>query len=323
MSAAELALVANIGGTNARFGLALPSRTRKPEVIAIKQYLVSEFDNFVDAAAHYLREIESTRPTQGIFAVASVVNGDEVRITNNTWTFSAAAASRSLGLREARVINDFAAVSRSVRWLEREDVCSFGPSGLKPVLNTSDATYAVVGPGTGLGVGCLAIRQNHAVVIESEGGHVSFAPSDRYEIGVLDRLLGEYDRISVERLISGAGMVNLYKAVCSLEGVPVTLGSPEAITAGAAAQPGGICARTLKLFCGLLGSFAGDVALSFGAWDGVFIAGGIAQKIVEWFEAGGFRRRFEDKGRHRSLMKAIPTHVVLHPHAELLGAAAA
>lgn len=316
----QVALVANIGGTHARFGLALPSRAGRPEVVAVGQYLTADFASFSDAAGHYLGGVGAEKPTQGVFAVASAVTGDQVKITNNPWTFSIREMRRDLRLDGVRVINDFSALSRSLPWLQPGDVHAIGavPPRSAPGV---DATYAVVGPGTGLGVGCLAMRGGQGVVIESEGGHVSFAPGDRYEMRVLELLFERYGRVSAERLISGTGLLNLYQAVCAIEGTPAQLETPAAVTAHAVADRAGPCGRTLELFWSLLGSFAGDAALSFGAWDGVFIAGGVAQKILPWLEAGAFRRRFEDKGRHQALMRAIPTQVVLHPHAELLGVA--
>lgn len=320
MSAEQLALVANIGGTHARFGLARPSPAGRPEVVAVGQYLTADFASFTDAAGHYLGSVGAEKPAHGVFAVASAVTGDRVKITNNPWTFSIRETGRELGLHGVQVINDFSALSRSLPWLQPGDLHAIGvvPPRAAP---GADATYAVVGPGTGLGVGCLAMRGGQGAVIESEGGHVSFAPNDRYEMQVLERLFERFGRVSAERLISGAGLLNLYQAVCAIEGAPPSLESPAAVTAQAGIDRAGPCGRTLELFAGLLGSFAGDAALSFGAWDGVFIAGGVAQKTLPWLEAGAFRRSFEAKGRHEPLLRSIPTQVVLHPHAELLGAA--
>ncbi len=316
------ALLANIGGTHARFGLALPAHAGRPRILALKQYLAADFATLTAAASRYLEEagIEAEL-LRGVFAVASAVTGDLVKITNNPWTFSTEAVRHDLGLSGIQVINDFCALSRALPLLGEDDVRLVGAARARPHPPGGDATYAVVGPGTGLGVGCLAVRHGQAAVIESEGGHVSFAPNDGYEAAILERLAGRFGRVSAERLISGAGLLNLYQAVCSIEGVPAEPGSPADITARAAAEPAGRCGRAVDLFCELLGSFAGDVALMFGSWDGVFLAGGVVQKILPWLLAGGFRRRFEAKGRHQSLMQAIPVRVILHSHAELLGAA--
>lgn len=323
MSHAEhmMALVADIGGTHARFGLALPA-AGKPELRSVKRYLTADFASLTEAATHYLQDVSAAgEPVRGVFAVASAVTGDTVKITNNPWSFSIRAVGRDLGFAAIQVINDFSALSHSLPLLGAADLDPIGEARPGPMPVDGNATYAVVGPGTGLGVGGLAIRQGRAVVIDSEGGHVSFAPNDPYEFKVLEVLLQQFGRISAERVISGTGLLNLYRAICAIEGRPAGLSSPAEITAQAQAQPDSAGGRTLTLFCELLGSFAGDVALTLGAWDGVYLAGGVAQKVLPWLAAGGFRRRFEAKGRHAGLMQTIPTQVVKHPHAELLGAA--
>jgi glucokinase len=318
----NVALLANIGGTHARFGLALPPRAGQPCLAEVRQYSAADFGTLTEAAAHYLGALSGAAvPTRGVFAVASAVTGDLIKITNNPWSFSIRAVGQELGLSELRVINDFCALSQTLSLLDAGDVHVIGPVPPRTMAADGNATYAVVGPGTGLGVGCVALRQGRQTVIESEGGHVSFAPNDPYEMQVLDQLLRQFGRASAERLISGSGLVNLYRAVCAIEGVPAEVEQPAEITARASMNAGDPCARTLIQFCNLLGSFAGDVALSFGAWDGVFLAGGIVQKILPWLAASDFRGRFEAKGRHQPLMQRIPTQVVLHPHAELLGAA--
>jgi glucokinase len=324
MSHAEhaTALVADIGGTHARFGLASPASAGRPEVYAVKRYLTADFASLTAAAAHYLQEVAAPKPpSQGVFAVASAVTGDQVKITNNPWAFSIRAVGRDLGFAAIQVINDFSALSRSLPLLGTADLDPIGSVAAKPPAERGHTTYAVVGPGTGLGVGGLTIWQGRAAVMDSEGGHIGFAPGDPYELKVLELLLQQFGRVSAERLISGTGLLNLHRAVCAIEGCAAGLSTPAEITAEAQARPGGVCDRTLALFCELLGSFAGDAALMFGAWDGVYLAGGVVQKVLPWLAAGGFRRRFEAKGRHAGLMRTIPTQVVKHPHAELLGAA--
>jgi len=318
----EVALVADIGGTHARFGLALPARAGRPQLVAVRRYFAAEFASVTEAAAHYLQDVGPGRePTRGVFAVASAVTGDVIKITNNPWTFSIRAVGQDLGLSALRVVNDFSALSRTLPLLDPDELWSIGPGrGRAPSLN-GNATYAVLGPGTGLGVGCLAIRDGHAVTIDSEGGHAGFAPGSAYELKILEILSGQFGRTSAERLISGAGLMNVYKAVCAVEKISPEAGLPEEITEQARTRPGAVAARAVGLFCEMLGSFAGDAALMFGAWDGVFLAGGVAQKVLPWLETGGFRQRFEAKGRHQPLMRSVPTQVVVCPHPELLGAA--
>lgn len=182
--------------------------------------------------------------------------------------------------------------------------------------------YAVLGPGTGLGVGRLMQRGSETIVIETEGGHVNFAPADACEIEILRVLLQKFSRVSAERLISGPGLVNLYSALCEIEGANAEHDTPTAITAAAVDTPDSLSGRCVERFCAMFGSFAGDIVLAHGAWDGVYLAGGITPRLLPWFENGSFRARFESKGRFESLLRSIPVHAITHPHVGLLGAAA-
>lgn len=317
------ALVADIGGTHARFALASLVPSGQPVITGVEQYRTADFESLTAAAQHYLKQPRAeSAPLRAVMAVASAVTGDHVKITNNPWSFSVDQLRRDLGFASIRVINDFAAVSMALPVLQPADLQALGAVPATTGTQKIDRTFAVLGPGTGLGVGGLALRGTHAAIIESEGGHVGFSPTTPYEADVMRHLMARYGRVSAERLISGMGMINLYQAVCALEGVTAELQEAAQIAAQANAEPDSICARVLKLFCEILGGFAGDIALAFGAWDGVFLTGGVAQKMLPWLQAGGFRQRFEEKGRHQVLMRSIPTQIIIHPHAGLLGAAA-
>jgi glucokinase len=206
--------------------------------------------------------------------------------------------------------------------LTDDDLEAVGQAAVSGPRADGHRSYATVGPGTGLGVGGLLIRGGRAAVLESEGGHVGFAPADDYEIALLRHLLGTYERVSNERLISGSGLLNLYHAVCAVEGLHAEFDTPASITAEADANPDGTCGRSLARFCAILGSVAGDVALALGAWDGVYLGGGITLRLIGWLQRSDFRARFEAKGRHAALMKTVPTLAIRHPAVGLLGAAA-
>lgn len=309
-------LVADIGGTNARFALAGAG----PALTAISEYSCSQFESLALAIRHYLAQGDAGEIRRAVVAVACPVTGDHVKITNNPWSFSIEALRHELGLAQLDVINDFAAVGYAVPQLSASDLHAIG--GERPgAPRGADRHYAVLGPGTGLGVGGLILRGDETVVIETEGGHVGFAPGDDYEIEILRQLLKKHARISAERLISGPGLVNLHEAVCAIEGVAAEHDTPAAITASANDTPDSICARTVERFCALLGSFAGDIVLAHGAWDGLYLAGGITPRLLPWIERGSFRQRFEAKGRFRELLHSIPTRVITHAHVGLLGAA--
>ena len=317
MEAASL-LVGDIGGTNVRFALASPGEGR-PRLEAVMPLRCADFPGLAEAVAHYFAQTGAALPRRALLAVAAPVTADRVRITNNPWVFSVSATASSLGL-SLRVINDFAAVSRALPLLHGEDLVSIGTV---PQLATGPRqAYAVLGPGTGLGVSGLIVEGTHATVIESEGGHVDFAPIDATEAEILRLLAERHGRVSAERLVSGMGIANVYAALCEIAGRAPQADTAEQIAALAEREPEGLAAQALDRVCAMLGSFAGDIALAFGAWQGVFLHGGVAQKLLPRLQRGAFRQRFETKGRHAPLMRAVPTQLIMHPQAGLLGAAA-
>lgn len=311
-------LVADIGGTNARFALARRGDAGRPELQHVQQAATADFASLHDAAAAYLKQT-GAQPQRAVFAVASAVTGDAIKITNNPWSFSITRLAADLGL-QLQVINDFTAMARVLPVLAAGDLQAIGGVASRAAVGERRC-YAVVGPGTGLGVGGVIVENGRGVVIQSEGGHLGFAPGNDYEIELLKALLPRFGRVSAERLVSGTGLVNLHDAVRAVAGLPEQMLTPEQISEAAAADADGICAKTLTVFAELLGAFAGDVALVFGAWDGVFLPGGVTQKLLPWISAGGFRRRFEEKGRHSAILQKIPTQVITHPQAGLLGTA--
>ncbi|MEW6166582.1 MAG: glucokinase [Pseudomonadota bacterium] len=316
------ALVADIGGTNARFALAHRDAQGRLQLSDVRLLAVAEHPTLTAAIQAYLDAAGApAAPRHAVLAVASAVKGDAVKLTNSPWTFSVSQVRAQLGFARLRVVNDFCALSMAIPHLTDADLGDLGGVAAAAA-DPLHRSYAAVGPGTGLGVGGLLIRHGRAAVLESEGGHLGFAPVDDYEVAILRQLWTVFERVSNERLLSGPGLLNLYHAACAIEGVRAAFDTPEAISAEADADPDGICARTVERFCALLGSVAGDVALAVGAWDGVYLGGGIALKLERWLRRPLFRARFEAKGRHAPLMRAIPTRLVRHPAVGLLGAAA-
>lgn len=315
-------LVADIGGTNARFALASADAKRRPVLDAVRELHAADYATLASAARHYLEEVGTPAVRSAVFAVASPVTGDAIKMTNSPWSFSVRALKDELALDALQLINDFAAVSHAVPHLRRDDVIAIGTPPAALACDRRDGHYVVLGPGTGLGVGRLMLRDAVPFVLETEGGHVGFAPTNAYELKLLETLWRDYPRVSAERLLSGSGLVNLYRAICAVEGEPVVDLTPAQISEMASARAGSVCARSVELFCELLGAFAGDAVLMHGAWDGVYLAGGITQKLLPWLQRGDFRARFEFKGRFDTLLKHVPVLAITHPHAGLLGAAA-
>lgn len=316
------ALVADLGGTNVRFALARADGSGRPVLSSVREFEVLKFSSLAQAALHYLAQIEAPGPRECVVAVASTITGDEIKLTNNPWSFSIEALRRDLGLDRIQAINDFAAIGMAIPHLAPAELAPIGDAVPRARGPDSDRHYAVLGPGTGLGVCQLVLRQGHCVVFESEGGHVAFAPGSHYEIAVLQCLMKRHARVSVERLLSGPGLQNLYAAVCAVEGVAGNVDAPEQITAGALLGADAACVRTVELFCAILGSFAGDVALTVGAWDGVYLGGGLTPTLLAWIRRGEFRQRFESKGRFSGLMQTVPTSAITHAQPGLLGAGA-
>jgi len=314
-------LLADVGGTNVRFALADLARAQPLLGDSIRRYRVADHASFTDAALTYLGE-SGAAPRHGVFAFAGQIRDGEVQVTNHAWTVARERVRGELALDSLRLINDFAAMSLCVPLLVESDLHRIG-TPLPPSIDGAHArTFAVVGPGTGLGVGALLLRDGRFAALETEGGHTSFAPRTELDMEILRRLQARYGRVSNERLLCGSGLSNLHEALGEIHG---TLGgrlSPEEITQRAAAGSDPACDDAIEMFCELLGAVAGDFVLAFGAWDGVYLAGGLPPLLRGWLDRGGFRRRFEDKGRFAEQLARTPTLAILHPDAGLLGAAA-
>jgi glucokinase len=316
-----LALLADIGGTNVRFALVdarAPAPLREDR---IRHYEVADFAHLHDAARHYLDELQAPRPSSAVFAVAGRIDGDVARITNHPWTISRSETREHLGLSRVRLVNDFAAQAMAVELLDGDDLVWLGGADWRHP-PAAHSNFAVIGPGTGLGVSGLIVRNGRGIALETEGGHVAFAPEGDEEIAVLARLAARYGRVSNERLISGGGLVNIHRALCELDGAAVVEGfKPRDVTAGADAGDAR-CGRALDLFCAVFGAATGDLVLTLGAWDGAFLTGGLVPRLLPRLKSSQFRVRFEAKGRFREAMSRVPTMAVVHPQAGLLGAAA-
>ena len=317
-------LLADIGGTNARFALADTTARMPLRLDSVMEYTVAEFPSLGDAARHYLAEgaawAHGEPVRSGVFAVAGRVEGEHARITNHPWVISASRIREVTGLSALRLVNDFAAQSMAIPALRDSDVVALGGVAWVPDDAPADRIYAVIGPGTGLGVGILVVRDGQSWALETEGGHVSFPPGTPEEIAILERLSAQFGRVSNERLVSGPGLVNLHRALSELAGIDPGPVQPADITAGAeAGDPR--CMRAIDVFCAVFGAIAGDLVLTTGAWDGVFLTGGVVPRMLHALQHSGFRQRFEHKGRFAPNMARVPSVAVLHPHAGLLGCA--
>lgn len=309
-------LVGDIGGTNARFAVAeiSSSQIRLHHPASVR---CADFHGAEPAIADYLNRSGLDRPRSAVIAMAGPVTAGEAATTNGAWRLSETSL-RDEGFELARLINDYAALAFAAGRLGDEDLATIGPH----VSGEPGHTLAVVGAGTGFGVSGLARDGRTETPVVTEGGHAGFAPGDEVEVEVLEALLERYSRVSVERILSGPGLADLHWALGRIRGWPgEPLEAPAIVARGSVGDER--CRETLERFCAIYGAVAGDIALAFGARGGVFIAGGIAPRILSVLQAGAFRARFEAKGRMSGYMAGIPTRAVTHPYAALVGAAAA
>ena len=316
MSRADAALlVGDVGGTNARFAIARMVGGR-PVLEHHESFPAEAYPTFLEGVKAFVDGC-AVKPTGGVIAVAGPVTDGEIDLTNSPWRVSETQL-QSLGLDPVRLINDFEALAWGAPVVPEDQLASLGG----PEQGEPRAAIAVLGPGTGFGVSALA-RDAHGneIAMPSEGGHACFAPGDAVEDEILRILRRRYERVSIERLICGPGLLNLHRALAEIDGRESHIEDPAQITEQALADRNSHCGATLARFCAILGAVAGDIALTLGARGGVYIAGGIAPRILPFLKASPFRERFERKGRFQPYLEAIPTHVILHTHAALLGAA--
>ena len=311
----EPILIADIGGTNARFALAKLSGDQV-DIIETRKYLAEDFETVCDAAKHYL-ETFSVQPKIACFAVAGPVTDEQVEFTNSQWVLNIADVQKSLSLSRLAAVNDFEALAAGVRSLREKDFLE-----IKPGRGDPNAPVVVLGPGTGLGQSLIVPCEGHERIIPTEGGHVAFAARTEEEFAVMRHIMRDHPRVSVERILSGPGLVNLYRALCAIEGAPCNEMLADEITAAAISGAHAPAVKTVNMFCGLLGSVAGDAVLSTGARGGVVLGGGILPKIRELFVKSAFVERFLEKGRMRYFVEDAPVRLIIGEGAALAGAAA-
>ncbi|NII11352.1 glucokinase [Oleiagrimonas sp. C23AA] len=320
-SSSSHTLLADVGGTNARFALAAPSQHAPLLSDSIKRYRVADYDSLADAARQYLSDT-GAQVSHAVLAIAGRIVGDEVHATNSPWKISAPDITAKLDIARVKLVNDFAAMSMSVPLLTESDLEVVGDAAPAPI-GQGPHNFAVLGPGTGLGVGGLIVREGKPYVLETEGGHTGFAPENDEETAIREHLRQRYGhRISNERLICGRGLQNIYEALADIHGRSREELTPEQITTRANEGSDETCVHAVEVFCAVFGAVAGDVALTLGAWDGVYLAGGMPPLLLSWLRKGAFRERFGTKGRLSASVQSICTRVITHPYAGLLGAAA-
>ena len=314
----EWSLVADIGGTNARFS-AVPLGELESEYEF--HHSVQEHPHFSDLIVDLLEEIHAATgwnyaPKNACFAVACPADTEQISFTNSHWHFTKSQLKQLLNCDQVWVVNDFEAVAHGITELSENDWVQIG--GDQPV---SNKPIGILGAGTGLGIAGLVQLGDRYHVLDTEGGHADYPPIDDLQAAVVNLLREEYGRVSLERLLSGKGLVNSYRSLCALEAAEPLFDKPAEIVAAAQQGQDSIALKTLNMFCAGMGSAAGNLALTLGAKGGVYIAGGVVPKFQDFFIHSDFRLKFEDKGRFVSYLKPIPVYLVVRNNLGLVGAA--
>jgi len=266
-----------------------------------------------------LKHVGQPGVRQACIAIANPIDGDVLKMTNNHWQFSIEATRQTLGLDKLLMLNDWEAMALAAPALHGSDLQQIGPGEPVP-----DAPKGLIGPGTGLGVSSLVrSRRGDWVPIAGEGGHVSMSPTCAREADILRILWRTYPHVSVERVVSGMGLENLYRAICELNGTVAEPLVAAQVTERALAAQDVACEEALQCMCRLLGNAAANLAVTLGARGGIYIGGGVIGRLGDWFAQSGFRGAFEAKGRFDHYMRRIPTYVIRAEQPALIGCAMA
>jgi glucokinase len=319
-----IVLAGDIGGTNARLGLVELAGGRA-RIVERRRYASADYRGLAPIVCRFFEET-GRRAERACFAIACPVVGDDCTAPNLPWTVNLPALAREIGIAGTTIINDFVAIGYGIELLDPADLAT-----LQQGVTAPQGPIALIGAGTGLGQGFLVWQGDHYRVLASEGGHTDFAPRDDLQAGLLAHLRERFGRVSWERLLSGPGIANIYRYLLSAVTEPEQAGiqaeleaedPAKVIVRHGLAGDDGPSRRALDLFCQVLGAQAGNLALTVVATGGVYLAGGIAPRVVERLQGGGFLAAFRDKGRLSDLLARMPVHVILNPAVGLLGAAA-
>lgn len=309
-------LIGDIGGTNARFALA---HADKPGFSNELTLACADYETAEQGIDDYLRRSGGASPQIICLAAAGPVINDRIVLTNNNWVIDGAVLQQKFTDARIALLNDFEAIAHCIPLLGDNDTATIGL--VPPELDGKERfTLGVMGPGTGLGIGGLVGRGQSVFPIVGEGSHAGFAPETRTQLEVLKQLRQRYERVTDERLVSGPGLENIYWALSRIHGNPEVTISASEIFSRVLASEDVVATESTQMFFEVLGQIAGNLALTFGAFDGVYLAGGIVKRYPDLLKASGFRAGFENKGRYRKLMERTPTLLILHPQPGLLGA---
>lgn len=312
-------IVADIGGTNARFGLVSPTSSvvNGYTIEAQQTFPSANFENIDQATEHYLETINMPKISGACLAVAGPVTGDQIKVTNLNWCFSRNDVERKLKLTNLKVINDFAAHAFAAPLVAPDNLININKGE-----HFAGSPIAVLGPGTGFGAAGLIPNGQSWMVLPAEGGHISLAAKNQQQAELVRILASQFEHVSVETIFSGPGLANLYNALGQLEAQPFEALLAPAICKQALTDSSSLAYRALCLFCQWLGQATGDLALALGANGGVFLGGGILLRFSDFLLNSEFMQGFVAKGQMTEVMHKIPVNLVNQGNSALLGAAA-
>ncbi|WP_111640618.1 glucokinase [Marinimicrobium alkaliphilum] len=320
----SLLLIADIGGTNARLGVIEHHAGQNADTTLQRQAPKLEQSlrcaDYADPEAlirHYCNQAGIDIPQYACLAIAGPVENGMVKMTNHNWSFSAQSLTANLGMTRMELLNDFAAQAHAVPHLRPEHTVCLYQADAAPL-----APKAVLGPGTGFGAAAMVPTETGPKVLTGEGGHVNFAPGTEREIAILQYMLKRQAHVSLENLISGQGLVKLYTSLAAIDGVVPENYTPADVSTKGMQGEDALCEEAMQIFCAVLGSAAGDKTLNYGALGGIYLAGGISPRIVDYLPKTDFLARLQGKGPMHGYLRKIPVYVVTHGTAALLGSAA-
>lgn len=313
-------LAADVGGTHARIGLVSrqPDGTRPVTVLQYHRYACAEWPSLTAVLQDFVGQLDhSVHVDRCAVASAGYVLGDAIVNDNLPWPVSIRDIRDSLGIEQLAVVNDFEAVAYATQFLSTADTTAVIESEAPP----AEGPVLVMGPGTGLGSAVLLPGHPHATVLATEAGQIALAPGNEREIEILRYLARDRAYVSFEHALSGPGLLNLYRALCALRGQTPVQMAPSQVTQAALERSDAAAVEALDVFCGLLGSFVGDLCLLYGARGGVFLAGGILPQIRDVLLTSSFRQRFFNKGVMRAFLQQVPVRLMEHGQHGVIGAA--
>jgi glucokinase len=316
----QICIAGDIGGTNARFAICDETNSFHSE----KSFKCSDFDSLTSALNQYLTFVNTPSIDHLCLAVAGPIrdNGSYAVLTNNPWIMSTETLKTDFSLNNAVLINDFTAIAYSLPHIDNLHLVSLNTQANYANRQKDNRNFSlgVMGPGTGLGVSALYRNNGVSFALSSEAGHLGFSPENEFQSAILSALRHRFEQVTREHLLSGPGIENLYWALGQIEAKETLPLSAETIFEEHQNKSNPLATRTVDLFFELLGQAAGDLALSLGTFDGVYIAGGICHRHASLLKESNFVKSFENRGKHRGYMENVPTYVITHPNPGLLGA---